>query len=85
MYPEVPLQPLYNDQNQIVDNFPSNPRVLGSLRSKFFLVQDPYVTHPFSTAETLTVLLEAFGLPTDGPVPEKKRRLRNFVGLVREM
>lgn len=30
-------------------------------------------------------LLEAFGLPTDGSTADKEKRLRNFVGLIREV
>ena len=36
----------------------------------------------YTTGNGLTVLLEAYQLPTDGSVETRKRRFREFVGLV---
>ena len=79
----TPLRALHDRHNMAVEGFPKDPaslmRLQGQIKShieKLFRQTDIMI------GNTLTTLLDAFQLPADGTLEAKKRRFREFVGLV---
>ena len=80
---DTPLRLLHNQHNMAVEGFPRDSATLMRLsgQTKSYIEKLFHQTN-IVTGNALTTLLDAFQLPTDGALDSKKRRLREFVGLM---
>ena len=80
---ETPLHPLHDQHNMAVEGFPRDSASLMRLSSqtKSHIEKLCHQTN-IMAGNTLTTLLDAFQLSADGNLETRKRRFREFVGLV---
>ena len=80
---ETPLRELHDQRNVAVEGFPRDSSTLmgltGQIKSH---IEDLAHQTNIMTGPAISTLLEAFQLPTNGAVEIRKRRFREFVGLV---
>lgn len=80
---DTPLRLLHDQHNMAVEGFPRDPASLMRLsgQTKSYIEELFHKTNVV-TGNALTTLLDAFQLPIDGTLESKKRRFREFVGLM---
>ena len=80
---DTPLRVLHDRRNAAVAGFPIDSASLTRLSSQIKShIEELFHQTNIMTGETLTTLLNAFELPSNGTVKVKKTRFREFIGVV---